>query len=443
MQDLVAKSWGPERDMEYGEERKDAYQGPVLTVLTRTVVVPSVTLTQRKFAVLEELEEIYREIVVNLVNLGFRNNVKSFTRLRKWKYRELRNQYPELPSHYIYTACQDASVRIKSFLKLKKKGIARTDRPEINRVSIWLDDHLWKLIDKTTIRIATHKGYLYIPLKPHKLYWKYINSSWRLRTQPRVRLDRKNRRILIDLIFEKEVQTNQCANVPVPVDINESNVTVKVGGEVFILLSDIKEVTLGYAQYRETIQSIRGDRHVRRTLGNNERHKKEDRRLKIANIIANTAKQLGGIVILEKLPKECPRNMIRNIRDKKLRHRIYQAGFRMLLKAIIEKCEENGVPYTLINPKGTSSICPFCGSKLMRGDAPRQLYCKKCGKGLGRDVVAVLNLERKATSQGRVPFAPMPNDSGLEVAVLPMRDWMRRKSLPLIPNETILTKMMQ
>jgi len=146
---------------------------------------------------------------------------------------------------------------------------------------------------------------------------------------------------------------------------------------------------------------------------------------------------------LEKLPKECPRNMIRNIRDKKLRHRIYQAGFRMLLKAIIEKCEENGVPYTLINPKGTSSICPFCGSKLMRGDAPRQLYCKKCGKGLGRDVVAVLNLERKATSQGRVPFAPMPNDSGLEVAVLPMRDWMRRKSLPLIPNETILTKMMR
>ena len=79
----------------------------------------------------------------------------------------------------------------------------------------------------------------------------------------------------------------------------------------------------------------------------------------------------------------------------------------------------------------------------MRGDAPRQLYCKKCKRSFGRDIVAVLNLEKKATSQGRVPFAPMPNDSSLEVAVLPMKDWMRRKSLPLIPNETILARMMR
>jgi len=64
-------------------------------------------------------------------------------------------------------------------------------------------------------------------------------------------------------------------------------------------------------------------------------------------------------------------------------------------------------------------------------------------RGFGRDVVAVLNLEKKATSQGRVPFAPMPNDSAMEVAVLPMKEWMRRKSLPLIQNEIILTEMMR
>ncbi|MHA1609521.1 MAG: IS200/IS605 family accessory protein TnpB-related protein [Candidatus Njordarchaeales archaeon] len=172
-------------------------------------------------------------------------------------------------------------------------------------------------------------------------------------------------------------------------------------------------------------------------------NKKKDRRFKIANIIVNTAKQLRGVVVLEKLPKKCPENMIRNIHNKKLRHRIYQAGFRTLLKTIIEKCEEKGVLYILVNLRGTSSVCPFCDSKLMRGDAPRQLYCKKCKKIFGRDVVAVLNLEKKATLKGRVPFAPMPNDSSLEVAVLPMKDWMRRKSLPLIPNETILARMMR
>jgi len=36
----------------------------------------------------------------------------------------------------------------------------------------------------------------------------------------------------------------------------------------------------------------------------------------------------------------------------------------------------------------------------MRSDALRQLYCEKCGEIFGRNVVVVLNLEKKATSQG-------------------------------------------
>jgi putative transposase len=92
--------------------------------------------------------------------------------------------------------------------------------------------------------------------------------------------------------------------------------------------------------------------------------------LKIANIIANTAENLNVIVVLEKLPKQCPKNMIKNVKDSILRHRIYQAGFKGMIKAIEEKCLEKGVPVAKIDPRNTSSKCPFCGSKLMRGDAP-------------------------------------------------------------------------
>ncbi|MHA1609523.1 MAG: hypothetical protein ACTSUJ_05895 [Candidatus Njordarchaeales archaeon] len=53
-----------------------------MTTLTRTVIVPSITLTQRKFAILDELEETYRKIVVELVDFEFRNNIKSFTGLK-------------------------------------------------------------------------------------------------------------------------------------------------------------------------------------------------------------------------------------------------------------------------------------------------------------------------------------------------------------------------
>jgi len=63
-----------------------------LSELTRTVVVPSVKLTERKLTVFKELEELYRQILIELVDYGFRNNIDSFTRLKRDKYRELRGR---------------------------------------------------------------------------------------------------------------------------------------------------------------------------------------------------------------------------------------------------------------------------------------------------------------------------------------------------------------
>jgi putative transposase len=399
--------------------------------LARTVVVPSVELTERKLAVFKELEELYRQVLVELVDYGFRNSVDSFTRLKRDKYCELRGRYPHLPSHYVHTACQDASTRIKSFNKLKRKGLARSERPEVNRVSIWLDDHLWKRVGYTTILIHTHRGWIPIELAPHKLYWRYINGGWALRTQPKIKIDYRRRRLLVYFVFAKavDVDENGVKRV-ISVDVNEDNVTVKVLNRVFILETGVKRITIGYARYREVVQSVKGNRYVGRAVHGRERKRKKDIRLKIANIVSNTARNLNAVVVLEELPKQCPRNMIRDVRDSALRHRIYQAGFRGVVRAIEEKCVERGVPVVKVDPRSTSSTCPFCNSKLVRGSAPRQLKCPNCGFRSGRDVVAVLNLEKKyPTPKGLVPLAPMPSDPALEVAVLPMREWARRKSL--------------
>ena len=78
---------------------------------------------------------------------------------------------------------------------------------------------------------------------------------------------------------------------------------------------------------------------------------------------------------------------------------------------------------------------------MYRGDAPRQLRCPKRNVEMNRDVVAVLNLKKRyLTLEGHMPFAPMPDESTLEVAVLPMKEWMRRKSLPLMQHATVLNK---
>jgi len=379
--------------------------------VTRTVIVSSVVLSRKRLEVFRELEDLYKQVLLELVEYGFRNNINSFTRLKRDKYRELRRRLPQLPSHYIHTACQDASTRIKSFNKLKKKGLAKSKRPEVNRVSIWLDDHLWRHVGYTKILIYTHRGWIPIELVPHKLYWRYING-WALRTQPKIKIDYKHRRLLVYFIFTKtiNVDENSIKHV-ISVDVNENNVAVKILNRVYILEMGIKRITIGYAGYREVMQSIKGNGYVGRAIHGRE-CRRRDIRLKTASIIANTAKNINAVVVLEKLPKQCPRNMIRDVKNSTLRHRIYQAGFIGMVRAVEEKCLEEGVPVARIDPRNTSSTCPLCGSKLVRGNAPRQSKCSRCRFEAGRDVIAVLNLKKKyLTSKGLMPLAPMPSDS--------------------------------
>jgi putative transposase len=110
-----------------------------------------------------------------------------------------------------------------------------------------------------------------------------------------------------------------------------------------------------------------------------------------------------------------------------------------MVRVIEEKCLERGVLVAKVNPKHTSSTCPLCNSKLMRGHASRHLKCSKCGVELGRDVAAVMNIERRyLTYKGLVPLAPMPCEPALEVAVLPMREWARRKSLGATSEDKLM-----
>ena len=59
------------------------------------------------------------------------------------------------------------------------------------------------------------------------------------------------------------------------------------------------------------------------------------------------------------------------------------------------QCEKQGMPVAAIKPRGTSSTCPICGSKLVE-NSYRKLKCIKCGFEADRDATAILNIEKKA-----------------------------------------------
>jgi len=51
--------------------------------------------------------------------------------------------------------------------------------------------------------------------------------------------------------------------------------------------------------------------------------------------------------------------MIKGIEDDQLHHRIYQAAFKGIQRAIEEKAREWGVPVVYVDPKNTSRLCPI------------------------------------------------------------------------------------
>ncbi len=147
-----------------------------LKTLERTVVLVSLPLTRTKISTLNYIYQVYGKILAEALEHMWSNSISSWIKAKKLLYRRFREKYPDIPSHYIHEAIRDASQRIKSFRKLKKKGLAMTDRPVIRKWSVSCDNQLWKLTLEG-VRIATHKGWVNIPLQFHKLFWRYYNGG--------------------------------------------------------------------------------------------------------------------------------------------------------------------------------------------------------------------------------------------------------------------------
>ena len=422
--------------------------------MRRTVVVRSTRLPRRMFRTLVELEGMYRNMVEQLTMYAVRNDIKGFARLKALKYRELRSLYPQLPSHYPYTACQDAAARAKSFLRLKKKGLTKREYPEVRSVSVWLDDRLWRPSGLTSVKVSTHKGRLTIWLEPTRHYWMYVNRGWKLASEAKVKLDRRERRLVFYFTFEKEIN-EYAPRGYVSVDVNEDNVTALIDGIAYLFETGVKELTLGYHYRVKRVQERYdkiygpGSRPARRVFRKlKERKRKDDIRWKVANIIVRAAYERRYAIVMERLGKRPAEGMISHFRDPQLRFRIYQAAFRGVQRAIEEKAKEYGVPIIYVDPRNTSRLCPVHGAPI-EYDGSRVGKCSKGGETWHRDVVAVWNLFLRAARgdgsdapspalaliavDGRA--VPLPSTGPHEPTGVSKSLWARAKSLRLTMTE--------
>jgi len=136
---------------------------------------------------------------------------------------------------------------------------------------------------------------------------------------------------------------------------------------------------------------------------------------KARNIVEDWAKRTAKRIVEEARERQCAvavedlTGLIEAIRElpKEHRVRLMALAYRRLLKWIKWQATKRGVVVVEVDPRGTSTTCPKCGGK-MEEVGHRRMKCAVCGFEAGRDVVAILNIEKRARDKlGNPAFSPL------------------------------------
>jgi IS605 OrfB family transposase len=239
---------------------------------------------------------------------------------------------------------------------------------------------------------------VHIDLEPSKQFYKLLARGFKPASHTKIKLDKKNRRVIFHLSLEKEVEIYRPENIVKHVNVNENSVVILYEAFAIILETDLAETTLGYSYRKKSIQERygSGSRETRKAMKKlKERKKKKDYRWKTANMIVREAMRMRGVIVIERISGEDIRVMISRYRNRQLRHRIYQSALKGELNAIIDKAREYGVPVLMVDPRNTSKICPIHNALIEYGE-DRIEFCSKEGEKWHREVVALINIYLKA-----------------------------------------------
>ena len=359
-----------------------------------------VDLTDADEATISEIRHLfaeYRRIVNELIEYAHSHRITSPRRLWYAKYRELRQRYPTLPSHYIYTACRYASSIYKSFVKMKKLGMCEKEKPVFKRWAIWLDKQLFKLdIEGWRASIAVHGGgWVVLRLLHGRYHDRFKNMK---PGEARLVLE-KDGSLYLNVVFRQVVvlpEMDTDAKV-IAVDVNEN--VIVYGNNDFVERLETNEgiIRTRYFLKRRRIQSkIRGRGLRARLLGKykgRERHRVGEIYYRATKEIIDKAKEVGAtIIVMEDLRRL-------NEEDKgsrELNGRIHRWPYKRFQQILEYQAKLHGLNVKYVEPTYTSSICPICGDELEESSNGRRLRkCRRCGLEEDRDAIAVRNLTRR------------------------------------------------
>jgi len=306
----------------------------------------------------------------------------------------------ELPSDIAVACYREALAIVKSYMASGARG--RT--PVAKTLHMWLRRDVYRVKDGQLYITGGYKA------KIIGVEERYEEGEWK-----EAKLVYRNGDMYLYIAVEVPRPTPPTPKGVVAVDVNERYVyygnsrwirKVETPVEKAVRFRELaEELERKYSTPRYTPWYRRsGIRERIRRLHKKARDTVEDWAKKTAVRIVEEARRQSYAVAVEDLTGL--REAIREL-PKTHKVKLMALAYRRLLWWIKWQAAKRGVVVVEVDPKGTSTTCPKCGGR-MEEVGHRRMKCTACGFEAGRDVVAVLNIEKRARDKlGNPSFSPL------------------------------------
>jgi len=335
-----------------------------------------------------DLMKRYRDALNYSIRAIIENRALSLSKAHRLLYSDLRDKY-SLPSRIAQDCYREALAIAKSWLRNPNRG----EIPRARKLRIWLTYNQGYRVKGEYVEVIG--GFRLRIIGWDRRYDQYGSREARL------------------VFRDGEFTLYISKHVPKPVkytprgilavDVNEKHIVV--GNSKFERRFETAvERALHYKCLAENLNGKysatrynawlrrRGVRERVRYFYRKARSVVEDWAKKTSHKITVLAKRHQCVIAREDLT-----NLVESLKKLPKNHRVglIILSYRKLGIWIDWQAEKHGVPVVVVEPKGTSSTCPKCSSKL-KENGYRRLKCPVCGLENDRDIIAVLNIERRA-----------------------------------------------
>jgi IS605 OrfB family transposase len=358
--------------------------------------------------VLRELVSLmyrYREALNYAIRVVIENGALSLGRAHRLLYNTLKEGY-DLPSKIAIDCYREAIAIAKSWL-----GNPNRDIPRAKTLRLWL-------ANGCSYRVRD--GYVEI-LGGYRLRVTGWDGRYDSYPSGDARLVLKDGRLVLEVSKRLPRPPKYSPKGVLAVDVNEGHIVVGNSRFEYRFETPI-ERALHYRRLAENLQRKYSSprynawlrrRGIRRRVGyfySKARRVVEDWAKKTSRKIVELARRYQYTVAREDLT-----GLVESLRKLPREHRVSLLilSYRRLEFWVDWQAEKGGVPLVVVEPRGTSSTCPKCGSRLVEGGY-RRVRCPRCGFEADRDTVAVMNIEVRALSKMggslTTPTAPQMTD---------------------------------